>query len=313
MYCYGIFVSFLFLSIYACYFLCSLTKEYYLAPTEAVVTLRAQCACIVLTVIRVVITGMITYNHKKRMAKMKGACAMTNNLCEITKASQKGYIEDYGSIERIMSRLIRLPAAELDPKGDHCLLQNIGIFLEELGMNGIDKNDVCYGEFLGIMDDFAQSPDPDDPEIRLKIVMRSLINLVFAFRQNRGNNVAVKLFMAVTVKGYLDYLSQRAGARGVGIHNMYRRFRIDFRRAAGYIIDESTTIETFLGEIMRQLYIWWDISTPIEDYQKRIIGCHDALYSFFIDNFKTGIEEFFNIVQNVEPDTDDDNDSSDIF
>lgn len=233
---------------------------------------------------------------------------MANKLCEITRASQKGYIEDYDSIERIMSRLTRLPAAELDPKGEYFILQNIGIFLEELGMNGIDENAVCYGEILGIMEDFAQSPDPDDPEIRLKIVMRSLINLVFTFRQNRGNNVTVKLFMAVTVKGYLDYLAQRSGAKGVGVHNPYRRFRIDFRRATGYTINESTTIEAFLSEIMRQLNIWWDIATPIEDYQKRIMGCHNALYTFFIDYSKTGFEEFFNIIQNVEPDMDDDDD-----
>ena len=48
---------------------------------------------------------------------------MANKLCEITRASQKGYIEDYDSIEKIMSRLIRLPAAELDPKGENFILQ----------------------------------------------------------------------------------------------------------------------------------------------------------------------------------------------
>ena len=36
----------------------------FIPPTEAVVTLRAQCACIALTVIRVVITGTITNNRQ---------------------------------------------------------------------------------------------------------------------------------------------------------------------------------------------------------------------------------------------------------
>lgn len=231
---------------------------------------------------------------------------MTKSLQKITEASRKGYIENSDDIEKIMSKLTKLTPAELDPKGEFFILQNIGLFLEELSITVIDKNAVCYGEFLGILEGFSLDPNGDDPELCLKIVKCNLINLMGAFRQNRSKNVTVKLFMAVTVKGYLDYLSLRAGRTGSGVHNLYRKFRIDFRRATGYTINEETTIETFLGEISRQLNIWWNIATPIEDYQKRIIGCHDALYTFFIDSFKLGFEEFFNIVQTAEPDMYDD-------
>lgn len=242
---------------------------------------------------------------------------MNESLNKILIASQKGYIDDIDEAERIVSNLARLPMTELDPKEECCIHQNIAAFLEELNLNEIDKNAVSYGEFLGIMDSFTLEPNADDKEVRLLAIKHCLINLLYAIRQNPGGNLNLKLFKAVTVKSYFGCISLKAGRQDAGIHNLYRRFRLDFRRATKFCMKDETTVSDFFEEVLKQLNTRWDIIFPIEEYKKRIEAVHDAVYDFFIDSFRIGFGEYLNNIQFIKPDTNDDfitiNSEDDLF
>ena len=238
---------------------------------------------------------------------------MNENLKNLLSASTNGYIDDLEDVERIVSDLLGLTTAEIDPNEDSCILQNIEIYLDMLKLADLDKEAVTCGEFIGILDSFTNAPyTADNKEERLLVIRRSLYNLLGALRDNIGKNDTIKLFKAVTVESYFECVSRKAGKRGFAVFELYQDLRYIFRRATGYHINNETKISDFFDAVVRQLNLRWDLLSPIEEYKKMILTVYDSIYCFFLENIKIGFPEYFNRVEFIENDADEDSSEGDI-
>lgn len=237
---------------------------------------------------------------------------MNESLKKLLSVSTNGYIDDLEEAERIVSNLLGLTPAEIDPNEDSCILQNIEIYLDMLELTDLDKEAVTCGEFIGILDSFFYAPYSNDKEERLLVTKRSLYNLLGALRDNIGKNDTIKLFKAVTVESYFECISRKAGKRGFEVFELYQDFRYIFRRATGYRINKETKISDFFDEVFKHLNLRWDILSPIEEYKKMILTVYDAIYCFFIENLKIGFPEYFNRVEFIEKKADEDRSEGDI-
>ena len=237
---------------------------------------------------------------------------MNESLKKLLSVSTNGYIDDLEEAERIVSDLLGLTPAEIDPNEDSCILQNIEIYLDMLELTDLDKEAVTCGEFIGILDSFFYAPYSNDKEERLLVTKRSLYNLLGALRDNIGKNDTIKLFKAVTVESYFECISRKAGKRGFEVFELYQDFRYVFRRATGYRINKETKISDFFDEVFKHLNLRWDILSPIEEYKKMILTVYDAIYCFFIENLKIGFPEYFNRVEFIEKKADEDRSEGDI-
>lgn len=237
---------------------------------------------------------------------------MNESLKKLLSVSTNGYIDDLEEAERIVSDLLGLTPAEIDPNEDSCILQNIEIYLDMLELTDLDKEAVTCGEFIGILDSFFYAPYSNDKEERLLVTKRSLYNLLGALRDNIGKNDTIKLFKAVTVESYFECISRKAGKRGFEVFELYQDFRYIFRRATGYRINKETKISDFFDEVFKHLNLRWDILSPIEEYKKMILTVYDAIYCFFIENLKIGFPEYFNRVEFIEKKADEDRSEGDI-
>lgn len=220
---------------------------------------------------------------------------MSEKLKKILQSSQKGRFDSFESIDKIMQKLVNLTSEELDPMEENGIRQIIEISALDTEMAGRDTKTITLGEMLGFM--YKITTLFNDSYGRVKSVKRCLMNLVCSFRLNRGANTAITLFMSVTVKGYFDYLAAKGGLPNEKAANLFKSFRFQLYRAIGYKfkLNEETKISELFGEIVKQLTANWDILKPIEDYQKRIMGCYDALYVFFIDYFRIGFYRYFDV------------------
>lgn len=237
---------------------------------------------------------------------------MNESLKKLLSVSTNGYIDDLEEAERIVSDLLGLTPAEIDPNEDSCILQNIEIYLDMLELTDLDKEAVTCGEFIGILDSFFYAPYSNDKEERLLVTKRSLYNLLGALRDNIGKNDTIKLFKAVTLESYFECISRKAGKRGFEVFELYQDFRYIFRRATGYRINKETKISDFFEEVFKHLNLRWDILSPIEEYKKMILTVYDAIYCFFIENLKIGFPEYFNRVEFIEKKADEDRSEGDI-
>lgn len=249
-----------------------------------------------LTAIRVVIAGLITNNHNR-----KGVTAMNEYLRKILSASIDGYIYHTNEAERIVSDLVKLTAAEIDPVNNSNILQNIEAYLELLDLKDVDKRAVTCGGFIGIMDRFASDPDADDKEERQLIIRKTLYNLLYAFRNNRSSNGVITLFKAVTVESYFECLSERAGMSEKDFYDYFLSFRFNFKWATGRRISEETTVSDFFDIIVGSLDKNWDLLTPIDKYKKKTENLYNLIYVFFLENLKIGFPEYFNKTPFKEP------------
>ncbi|MGN1303446.1 MAG: hypothetical protein ACI4YB_00270 [Oscillospiraceae bacterium] len=237
---------------------------------------------------------------------------MNESLKKLLSVSTNGYIDDLEEAERIVSDLLGLTPAEIDPNEDSCILQNIEIYLDMLELTDLDKEAVTCGEFIGILDSFFYAPYSNDKEERLLVTKRSLYNLLGALRDNIGKNDTIKLFKAVTVESYFECISRKAGKRGFEVFELYQDLRYIFRRATGYRINKETKISDFFDEVFKHLNLRWDILSPIEEYKKMILTVYDAIYCFFIENLKIGFPEYFNRVEFIEKKADEDSSEGNI-
>lgn len=225
------------------------------------------------------------------------------SLEKAIETSVKGYIDDPDEISRIFTKLINMKADDF-----HCDLKEMLLERNQTLMEGykveIKKNryNVTYAETLCMTDNIRYEEDLDgcSDEQREIYVIRFTSDMRYLLKSASSNIRIVKLFMAVTVKGYLDHLAEKMGYSEKGRSNLYHRFRADLRRAAGIVLDETTTIESFFKELESFHAKAWLPDLSISDYEKGMRDSYGLLHDFMIGYFKEAYPECFDIDSIVE-------------
>lgn len=216
---------------------------------------------------------------------------MGEGLKRFIADSGRSYISSLDETGKIMSRVTALTSGDIDPAYNFSVLKNLIVTLDIAGQDSINANEVSFGENLGCLYRIAHNRSGERKD-RLDCVRICLMNLMLALKCNKSRNVYIELFWQVTVKAFFGHIALKTGWSGSDVLNRFISFRTKFRRITGYYISNETTMGELFSQIEKQINSRWDISTPIEDYGKRIIGCYDVLLDLFIEEFSRGYKEY---------------------
>lgn len=228
---------------------------------------------------------------------------MKQSFEKATEASEKGYFDDPDEISEIFTKLINMKADDFQ-----CKLNNALLDLNKLLMEGYkveieqNRHNVTYAETICMIDNIRYEEDLEgcSDEQREVYVTRTASDVRHILKSASESVITVKLFMAVTVKGYFDHLAEKLGYDGVGRSNIYRRFRVDLRRATRIVLDETTTIGSFLKDLEKIQSKPWIPDLSISDYEKKMRDSYELLIDFMITYFKKAYPEHFNINNIIE-------------
>ncbi len=218
---------------------------------------------------------------------------MSTTIDEITKASQKGCITDIAAIGRIVTRLTSLPAAVFQSKSTEPLLGVVSDYLMDCEMDKSRFLEVSYGEILGIIELIPSTKvycEAFGEEYCRNMRLTLLAHIRNILMEYDKKNDTVHLFMSITVKGYLEYLSSKAGAT-----NTYEPFRHHVSVNTNFSISEDTTVKDFILNMCSIQSQNWKPSTPTIDFTRNICRSYEVLYSFFIKYFKEAFPECFDL------------------
>ncbi len=228
---------------------------------------------------------------------------MGMSLEKAIEASMKGYIDDPDKISRIFTKLINMKADDF-----HCNLKENLLEWNQVLMEGYEveikknRHNVTYAETLCMIDNIRNEEDLGDcSDEQREIYMIRLTSDIRHLLKSASYTIGtVQLFMAVTVKGYLEHLEKKIGYGEKGCGKLYRKFRADLKRATGIVINENTRISEFFKELESFHGKAWLPAMTISDYEKGMRDSYGLLLDFMIKYFKEAYPEFFDIDSIVE-------------
>ena len=217
---------------------------------------------------------------------------MNEGLKKFIVDCRKSCISSLDETGKIMSRVTALTAAEIDPTDNFSIRHNLGVSLDITGWENIYPDKVSFSENLGCLYRIAHSC-PDERKDRIDFVRICLMNIMLALKYNKSRNVSTELFLRVTVKSFFGHIALKTGWSSSDVINRFIGFRTKVRRTTDCYISGTTTMGELFNQIEKQVNSRWDITTPIEDYGKRIIGCYNILYDLLIEEFGRGYNEYY--------------------
>ncbi len=217
---------------------------------------------------------------------------MGEGLKKFIANSCRSYISSLDETGKIMSRVTALTSAEIDPADNFSILQNLIVTLDIVNQDSKHASEVSLGKNLVHLYNLLHNPF-DKGKDKLDCVRICLMNLMQALKYNKSRNVYTELFLLVTVKAFFGHIALKTGWSDSDVLNRFISFRTKVRRTTGCCISDTTTMGELFNEIEKQINSRWDITTPIEDYGKRIIGCYNILCDLFIEEFSRGYNEYY--------------------
>lgn len=222
---------------------------------------------------------------------------MGESLERAIKTSLKGYIDDYDDIDEIMTRLLNVTADGFcfDEDKRKPLINMLYATMETFDISTERKGEVTYGEMICLIDeqknDSCIASDGRElcEEIRRMLASNFKDMLLWAER----SNTTVKLFLSVTVKGFLDYLAKRAGWSGGNA--LYRKLRSSSFNYLKKHIESDTTIRKFFEDVSKFQAKGWNPFYSIKEYEKNILNSFDDIVFLLIDCFEIGFPEVFDL------------------
>ncbi|MGN0618118.1 MAG: hypothetical protein ACI4J7_03760, partial [Ruminiclostridium sp.] len=104
---------------------------------------------------------------------------------------------------------------------------------------------------------------------------------------------ALRLFLAVTVKGYITYIADKSGKDPESRDAHFKAFCLNVKNHIGYEITETTTIKEYLRATEVFQSNSWLPTRPIKDYEDGIRSCCKDLYDFFITDYSCAFKQYF--------------------
>ena len=217
-------------------------------------------------------------------------------LEEITASSEKGYIDSDTEIGRAVKRLADFNVSDLSGINANAVKAYIREVMEDLGMNPEYADNVTCAEALSMFDsivtsDIYESNGEDWCEDKRLLMLGALNNALIS----SCDSLAVRSFMALTVKGYMQYLAEKAGAKGNWIIINYEVLCAGVRCGINFEITDTTTIKELLLKLDMFTRKPWLPSEDIAEYEKSIRKGYDCLYRLFIVHLSEAFPEYFNI------------------
>lgn len=222
---------------------------------------------------------------------------ISTTIESITKASRKGYIDDYDDIDKIVSRLATIPIEQLSNDCTNIILGVIRDFMEDNEMNPDRHREITFGETLCIIGSFYSCGAYTHlgMEWCMDTSMSVLCHIRIMMVSVQSANTTMRLFMSMAVSSYLEYLAMKMGQQGKSIKKLITRFKKSIKHHVDFDITETTTIKELLDKLDAYQRRCWIPRKPIKDFENEIRTSYDDLYCFLVGHFKEAFPEYFDL------------------
>lgn len=206
---------------------------------------------------------------------------MAITLKEATLNSERGYIDNPGDIAEIMSHLTKITVDDFVRNTKQCFL---GDFCQDLELRHIPTElmgSCNLSELMWLADNTWYSRKLKVAKERrnyyLAVVKHALLN-------SKASIGWVRLFMAITVKAYLDYHESIKSTYDK--YTNFNKILVSSSNHLGREINEKTTIEELIKMIEKRQATQWVPWKSKKDYIKDIRATYDMLDILFIGTIK---------------------------
>lgn len=220
---------------------------------------------------------------------------INSKIEDITKASRQGCITDFEEIGMILKDLNETPMSSLNPGNSNTFIYMLERLMNRYELDIRRLGEVKYAEALEFIlwiyfsKFFICSKDAYRYDLRYCFVshLRSMLLLA------EERCTALRLFLAVTVKGYITYIAENLGKDPESRDAYFKDFRRNVKNHIGYKITDTTTIKEYLRATEVFQSNSWLPTRPIKDYEDGIRSCCKDLYDFFIADYSYVFGQYF--------------------
>ncbi len=223
---------------------------------------------------------------------------MQTTLENITRASRVGYINEYHSVGEIITKLAETKLSQFPRGSADNVMKLMRLYMEDNEMDVEKCSELTYGEVLGIIYSFPVCKtywEADDAKWGLNMRLTLLAHIRYMLVSAQTNDSNLRLFKAVTVKGYMCYLAMRSKRPIEASTNIFRSFKKSVKGHIGFTVTKKTTIEQLLQQFDAFQRKCWMPNQPIEEFGVSIKKSYEDLYCFFITHFSYAFPRYFNI------------------
>ena len=223
---------------------------------------------------------------------------MQTTLENITRASRVGYINEYHAVREIVTKLAETKLSEFPCASTDNVMKLMRLYMEDNEMDAERCSELTYGEVMGIIHSFPVCKayrEMNDPKWCLNMRLTMLAHIRYMLVSAQTNDSNLRLFKAVTIKGYLYYLSTRSKRSEVAAAKPFKAFKKSVKNHIGFAITKKTTIEQLLQQFDVFQRKCWMPNQSIEEFQVSIEKSYEDLYCFFLTYFRYAFPEYFNM------------------
>ena len=223
---------------------------------------------------------------------------MKTTLENITRASRAGCINEYHAVRDIITKLAETKLSEFPRGSADNVMKLMRLYFEDNEWDVEKCSELTYGEVLGIIYSFPVCKAykvVEDPKwgLNMRLTLLSHVRYMLLSAQTKDSNL--RLFKAVTIKGYLYFLSTRSNRSEMSTKRFFRDFKKSVRSHIGFTMNKKTTIELLLRQFDIYQRKCWMPNQPIEEFEESIKKSYEDLYCFFIRHFRYAFPRYFNI------------------
>ncbi|MBQ4095306.1 MAG: hypothetical protein IJO91_03165 [Oscillospiraceae bacterium] len=223
---------------------------------------------------------------------------MQTTLENITRASRVGYINEYHSVGEIITKLAETKLSQFPRGSADNLMKLMRFFMEDNELDAERCAELTYGEALGFIHSFPNCKayqEAADPKWGLNMRLTLLAHIRYMLVYAQANDSNLRLFKAVTVKGYLNCLILRSKRTIEASTNIFRAFKKNVKNHIGFTITKKTTVEELLQQFDAFQRKCWMPNQSIEEFEAGIRKSYEDLYYFFIKHFRYAFPRYFDI------------------
>jgi len=216
---------------------------------------------------------------------------------QITSLSDKGYIDDFGEVEKILTKLSAMPVSDFHNESSNVILNCLSDFMEDNSMNLKRINDVTYAEALGMIDGVVTSGtyDCNGTEWCKNKRYALLGHFETMLLLSRDDTAMLRLFMSITVKSYFNFFVDKSRFN----NNFYDTFRSNIEKEFQFELKDSTTMKDLFFKINSLMCHNWMPEIPIGEFRKSVLNSYEILHVIFIELYRGVFYKSFDL-QNLK-------------